>query len=156
MSARRYIIGDRLMRSIEEMLRWWRGQGRRHGLPSTPGNFTAAFQDRPLIFRVASATQNGSNYRWTYSLVEQAKASAGLDGWSDMSGGLTVSGYNLNETNNGATGAMGNGITLPVTGATVALLPIPTDTLVRVWLVMGTQLSEYWFDQPNPISVECA
>src|SRR5687768_17273130 len=53
---------------------------------------------------INSATQVGSNFRWTYSFSEAEKTSAGYGGWTAKSGGTTGTAYNFIEDQNGATG----------------------------------------------------
>jgi hypothetical protein len=104
---------------------------------------------------IAGAVQDGSNKRWVYSFVEAEKTSTGYGGWTTKAGGIDGDCYNRAEEINGATGLMGNGVTLPLVGS-FDIQPIPDGTPVRLEIVpvVGDD-PEYWFSMPNGIDGSC-
>ena len=110
--------------------------------------------------RLGEATSIGDN-KWEYAWVEVVKATAGHDGWEVRSDGRTSENHgpalNRMEGINGATGLQGNGVTLPVSGATVSLVPIPPNLVVLMEqrTLADGKLREYLFAAPNGIEVVC-
>lgn len=113
--------------------------------------------------RITGSTRDGSNWRWTYSFTEVAKTAAGYGGWTDVSGGRTGTDtlYNLTEDQNGASGKLGNGVTVvsgstPIADTTITPQPIPTGTRVRVWPVGIGGAVEYWCQVENGLDGGCS
>ena len=83
------------------------------------------------FFRVHSSTQDGTNQRWVYTLVEVHKASAGYDGWDDLPHGRQVTARNTAER---------DGVDAPV----------PNGTVVHAAPVMSGVNLEWWFTYVRP------
>ena len=110
--------------------------------------------------RLGAATSIGPN-QWQYAWVEVVKTSAGHGGWVTRDGGRTSTelgaAINRMEGINAATGLQGNGVSLPVSGATVSLVPIPPNIVVLMEqrTLADGQTREYLFTATNGIEVEC-
>lgn len=104
---------------------------------------------------ITGYSQDGSNKRWIYAFSEAEKTSTGYGGWAALTEGIIDNCYNRAEDINGATGLMGNGVTLPLTG-TFDLQPIPMNTPVRLDIVPVSGGVEYWFNMTNGIDGACA
>jgi hypothetical protein len=143
--------------------------GKNVRLTGTPGGNTCiavdpsqqTFTDFYGIFAISGATQDGSDWRWTYTMVEQEKSAAGYEGWTTVSGGETITAHNYAEEDNGASGLMGNGVEVDsgglIPGTAVSIKPIPTAKGVhRVYQVQALSGEvEYWFRADNAMDGEC-
>jgi hypothetical protein len=109
---------------------------------------------------VTASAQIGSNMQWTYTMQPYIKTGAGHGGWVTF--GSTISGvFNLMEYGNGATGLMGNGVTLDgggvVAGTSLTLGAIPTGKGMHKLegITASSAISEAWFSCPNPLTGTC-
>ncbi len=102
--------------------------------------------------------------RWTYSWKEKCKATAGYDGWSDVSGGMTGTNnaYNIIEDMNTASDAssptvQGNGVDIDGTDfpAGFAVKAAPDGVTVKLHMVSVGSTVEYWFAYENAIDGTC-
>lgn len=118
-------------------------------------------------WKVVSATQDGSNMRWSYELRKQQwTGDSGYGSWEDVPDLPTLTPcYNTLENGNGATGLMGNGVTLNgdgfVEGTSLTLQEIQTgDWPYRLYKVTHKNEDDsvdtsYWFTAVNPLDGDC-
>ncbi|MEM9752565.1 MAG: hypothetical protein AAF916_04190 [Planctomycetota bacterium] len=115
------------------------------------------FRRRPRIFGasafrpaiIQSATKDGSNNRWTYSVKRARVDNSGA--WPTLTAyGDAFDAYNLVEINNGSTGIMGGGVNL---GDQF----VKSLGVVRIGeVVVCFKISGAWFfERLNPITVDC-
>jgi hypothetical protein len=122
---------------------------------------------RAMITASSAANGSGTGHatdpstRWTYTIQRVSKNNAAgttSDGY--VSYGETLTAYNLREVTNteaGTAGTLGNGVTWAELNANgdsayeFFLRPIPTDSIVDVWVETNSDVTEYWFDKPNGI-----
>lgn len=108
---------------------------------------------------ITAASQISTNMQWTYTVSTKRKTSTGHAGWTDYITGITA--FNAAEYGNGATGLMGNGVTLNgsgyVEGTSLTLGPVATGKgLHRLYFKdYGGLDFEYWFEAPNPLTGDC-
>lgn len=129
------------------------GAGKFHYFSGTKDDFQG-------YFKVSANSQDGSNKRWSYTMVEQEKSAAAYGGWTTKSdGGRVLTAYNDQEEDNGSSGLYGNGITSTNLTGTFDVQPIPTGKGVhrvyRVTLSDGSA-TEYWFSASNGVDGGCS
>lgn len=114
-------------------------------------------------YKITGSTQDGSNKRWSYTMIEQVKTAAGYGGWTDKPGALSITGYNMIEDINTDTGTYGNGVTQaslngPRDGD-FDIQPMPNGLTVwgkSVTFTVGDEsISEVWFGEPNGVDGTC-
>jgi hypothetical protein len=133
---------------------------------SNPSNFQWVFVETWDDFvgycEITASAQIGTNKQWTYTVKLKSKTGAGHAGWTDYITALTA--YNAKEYGNGATGLMGNGVTLDgsgvVAGTDYTVSEIPTGKglhrlYVTFYTTAGVQTGEYWFEATNPLTGDC-
>lgn len=136
------------------------------GSPDQPGSVRWVFGEAPEDFvgwcEITASSQIGSNMQWEYTVKTKLKTGTGHAGWTDHVTGMTA--YNSMEYGNGATGLMGNGVTLNgsglVEGTGYTLGAVPSGKglhrlYAATWLSGGIVISELWFSAPNPLSGDC-
>jgi hypothetical protein len=103
--------------------------------------------DNGRWFKITSSTQDGSNYRWVYSMTEVYKSGVGYNAWTDVPSGITTTkGYNGIEDQNGSSGTYGSNIAQTNLSGTFAMKPIYTGARVRAWPLANTSNDvEWWF-----------
>ncbi len=160
--------GRKLLDALKEAGRPIQGGPDTQVVSSAIGDVVKATRDernRPVTFyaKIGVATQDGPN-RWTYAWTEQLKTSAGYDGWTLRPLGRTDINRdiarNYCEESNSASGLQGNGVTIPDpdTNIDITIKEIPPDRIVQMFevtLATASATQEYWFDEDNPITVEC-
>jgi hypothetical protein len=109
-------------------------------------------------FRIASATQDGTNYRWTFTCKRTRKATPGYGGWSDHAtdtADYTV--YNGVDNPNGSTGTFGNGIAAANLGS-YAPVPLGAGAIVHAISVTveSNGAREWWIDRVIQVDGACA
>lgn len=114
----------------------------------------------PLFARVEEYTQDGSNKRWIYGVIEIEKSAIGYDGWTDVPDGLETIAYNSVEDQNGAVGLWGNGVNSSnLVGSGLTIQPVPVGTpvaLFEVTFIVGeSTVTEYWFCVVNGTDGSC-
>jgi hypothetical protein len=111
---------------------------------------------------ITGTSQIGTNKQWTYTVKLKTKTGSAHAGWTDSTTGITA--YNALEYGNGATGLMGNGVTLNgsgvVDGTGYTVDAVPTGKgLHRLYVTYytsgGLQTAEYWFSATNPLTGDC-
>jgi hypothetical protein len=112
----------------------------------------------PIFARVTSSSQDGTNMRWSYAVTQVDKSGAAYGNWTDRSGGLTGTAYNLIEDQNAATGTFGNGVASTNLTGTLAVQAVPTGTRIEIKPVFRTDNGavEYWFNYANGIDGACS
>ena len=165
--AKYYTLSESDVFELRQMRQWFRSFTG-PGVTNAPGNVSIGPQGRnqnnqpnvPVLWtaRVGAATQDGSNFRWTYELTEIAKSIAGYDGWVDVTDGFTATAaYSMAEDQNGASGTMGNGVDTANLTGTYAVQSIPSGTRVLVWsVVLDDGTAEDWIvGMPNGVDGAC-
>jgi hypothetical protein len=107
---------------------------------------------------IDSATQDGTNYRWTYSIKEaEDVTTSGFPEFTELDGGRTGNAYNIIELNNSSTGLFGNGVTTDDLGGTdFEIQPVPDDQPVFIIAERdqnGTTI--YYFQYENGLAGGC-
>jgi hypothetical protein len=106
------------------------------------------------VFKVTAATQDGSNYRWTYTGYRQAWG--GAFSWSDVGPKVTL--FNLVEADNGSSGTV-SGITIGDDGTvnTTGILPFPAGYRTMAWITYKADgTGAYVFEHPNDPVATCS
>jgi len=129
---------------------------------SSPVEWLFQFSQSFVIFgRITSSSQvsgTGGN-QYTYQFRQVEKTASGYGGWTDVSNGVSGSAFNLIEDQNGASGTLGNGVSvsnLTTDKARFTLRPAPTGTRVMLMPVVTTSgNTEYWFSYENGVDGGC-
>lgn len=111
-----------------------------------------------------SATSIATN-QWSYPWVEVAKADAGIDGWIEVTDGMTSDdlgeAFNLAEVDNGAAGVQGNGVDAANIPDGFSIRPAAGVVTIYQVEVPATDSAgsdfdvEWWFDARNGIDGAC-
>lgn len=114
--------------------------------------------DRSFWAKITANSTDGTN-RWSYTFAEVYQSAAGYDHWDTVADGLTGTARNTLENMNGASGMLGNGVTVAnlIAGdADFALSPCPINAVVRVFRVDAAGTDTYWFTYANGVDGGCA
>ncbi len=105
-----------------------------------------------------TASESAGDNKWSYSIAEAVKTSAGYGGWAAKSGGRTGTAYNVIEDINAASGVLGDGVNasnLDTDDFTFTLQPCPNGVPVWIRPVPVGEATEYWFAYENGIDGGC-
>ena len=95
----------------------------------------------------ATVDANGNAVKWTYTVTEKYKATAGYGGWSTKTGGYTGTAYNSAEEGNDGSGRQMNGVDHDGTDypATVQMYPLQNGAVIPgVLIYTATGTAEVW------------
>ncbi len=121
------------------------------GTPVDRTNDTRERRDQPAIaqvFRITSATRDGSNFRWTYTGYRQIWI--GGFGWSDTGSLVTL--LNLVEADNGASGTVSG---IAIAGFITGINPIPNVRTLAAITYAADGEAVYVFTLPNAPVIDC-
>lgn len=114
--------------------------------------------DDVIFARIVSSSQDGGNWRWTYTFEEVEQSAVGLSGViSARSGGVTGNCYNTTEYGNGSTGGLNSGTDADdLTGTGYTPKPVKNNTPVFLRQVLCADGNiAYWFTMTTGVAGGC-
>ena len=148
------ILDDKWEERLRKMWQQFSGDAK-----PTRGEFRSYDGEPPKQrwFRITAATQDGTNYRWVYTMIEIYKSGDGYNQWTDVTDGIeTTKGYNGVEDQNGSSGTFGVNIAFTNLDGTFELKPLNAGC--RVWarpVINSAGDIEWWFVASNQADGGC-
>lgn len=161
MAEEGFLLDAQSLKKLQRMAAWFEGQNgpgttnTPYGASSAPVRGSAGGTGHSPVrwFRVdasvatATVDANGNPVRWTYTVSEMYKATAGYGGWSVLSDGYTGAAYNFNEEGNDGTGRQMNGVDHDGADypSTVSMQPIQDNAILPgVMVFAASGAVEVW------------